>query len=375
MPGTRTLAAVFEDVHLQTIEHFAAAPFEADRWKKGLQGLADIGGGSGAQLLGFSPTSGIGFDWIAGIPQEALDEFEARDGANPKVNPRAVVVNGAPLLQPICDYDLLDERTRSHHPFYQDFLKRVDASFECSGALYRKGDFQAAAIVLRSERTGHTDVEDVRRIASVFPAISTSIRLQLHLENQGVLAAAGALGALTMLAVFCDAWGHIVGMSVPAEQMLHEAKTLRVRAGVLEATDVTANRNLRSALRLANSKNSEEKSRAYDFKVRLAADGTYLRVAPLPRTSNIFGCGASAIVLVQMPKPVGTNYLQSSFSFSPSEADIARLLAEGATLDAIADQRGVTVATVRAQLKSVFSKAGVHRQAELVSIIKKSVLD
>jgi DNA-binding CsgD family transcriptional regulator len=61
--------------------------------------------------------------------------------------------------------------------------------------------------------------------------------------------------------------------------------------------------------------------------------------------------------------------LRFRFRLTPAEARIALGIAEGATLAAIAEARGVSVSTARTQLKSVFAKTNVHRQAELVALL------
>ncbi|GAM96972.1 hypothetical protein U91I_00593 [alpha proteobacterium U9-1i] len=49
-----------------------------------------------------------------------------------------------------------------------------------------------------------------------------------------------------------------------------------------------------------------------------------------------------------------------------AEASVATAIADGFTVDEIAKQRKASVATVRSQLQTVFSKAGVRRQSDLV---------
>ena len=61
--------------------------------------------------------------------------------------------------------------------------------------------------------------------------------------------------------------------------------------------------------------------------------------------------------------------VRSMFRLSPAEADIAVQLAMGADLDEIAQKRGVSLNTLRAQLASAMGKAGVRRQAELVGAV------
>jgi DNA-binding CsgD family transcriptional regulator len=59
--------------------------------------------------------------------------------------------------------------------------------------------------------------------------------------------------------------------------------------------------------------------------------------------------------------------MASRWGFTPAECDVAGRLAAGADLGAIAAALGITLHTVRGHLKHLYTKAGVHRQAELVA--------
>lgn len=61
--------------------------------------------------------------------------------------------------------------------------------------------------------------------------------------------------------------------------------------------------------------------------------------------------------------------LQRLFGLSEAEAQVTVQLAGGATLERIAAARGVSVDTVRAQMRSVFHKTGMHRQGELICAV------
>lgn len=61
--------------------------------------------------------------------------------------------------------------------------------------------------------------------------------------------------------------------------------------------------------------------------------------------------------------------LERLFSLTRTEAEVTVRLAQGESPEAIASARGVSVETVRGQLRSVFSKTGTHRQGELVCLL------
>ena len=66
--------------------------------------------------------------------------------------------------------------------------------------------------------------------------------------------------------------------------------------------------------------------------------------------------------------------VRSLFDLTPSEARVARGLAIGDSLDAIADGGGVTRNTVRAQLRQVMDKTGCTRQSEVTALMSNVAL-
>jgi DNA-binding CsgD family transcriptional regulator len=63
--------------------------------------------------------------------------------------------------------------------------------------------------------------------------------------------------------------------------------------------------------------------------------------------------------------------LRVAFGLTPSEARIARAVADGTWLADVADTQGITLATARNHLKRIFAKMDVNRQAELVAKVHR----
>jgi DNA-binding CsgD family transcriptional regulator len=57
------------------------------------------------------------------------------------------------------------------------------------------------------------------------------------------------------------------------------------------------------------------------------------------------------------------------FNLTPGEWRVARQLATGASAQSIAREHGVALSTVRSQIRTLFDKVGVKRQAELVATL------
>lgn len=67
--------------------------------------------------------------------------------------------------------------------------------------------------------------------------------------------------------------------------------------------------------------------------------------------------------------------LSELFNLTKAESALALLLTRGLTLAEASEQLFISQHTARAQLKSIFAKTGVARQAELIRLIVKSVAD
>jgi DNA-binding CsgD family transcriptional regulator len=63
--------------------------------------------------------------------------------------------------------------------------------------------------------------------------------------------------------------------------------------------------------------------------------------------------------------------LAQAFGLTPAEADVAIGIASGRTLAQIAVDRHVKIGTVRAHLKTVFSKTHTHGQADLTRVLTR----
>jgi DNA-binding CsgD family transcriptional regulator len=88
--------------------------------------------------------------------------------------------------------------------------------------------------------------------------------------------------------------------------------------------------------------------------------------------------GAASLLLViatiARPQIVSARILQDLFDLTPAEARVARGIAAGKTTRDLAAEAGLAVGTVRQQLKSVFGKTGVSRQADLVGLLLGGML-
>lgn len=98
-------------------------------------------------------------------------------------------------------------------------------------------------------------------------------------------------------------------------------------------------------------------------------DGTWFATA-VPLHGN---SGPVLLRLVAMHQACAgvCDRLRRLFGLTQAEAQITAQLASGCSVECIADERGVSVDTVRAQMRSIFQKTGLHRQGELICAVGK----
>ncbi|PPC97432.1 MAG: LuxR family transcriptional regulator [Methylocystis sp.] len=94
----------------------------------------------------------------------------------------------------------------------------------------------------------------------------------------------------------------------------------------------------------------------------------------IPVTGNardLFGGGLGVLTITHLTRPAALDaaLVQSLFDLTPTEARVAGSLAEGLSLDQIAQRHKVKLSTVRSQVKSVFAKTGANRQSQIIALL------
>lgn len=101
--------------------------------------------------------------------------------------------------------------------------------------------------------------------------------------------------------------------------------------------------------------------------------GLVLKPVPTPEWSEEPRRLAAFISDPQRQVATSRQIIRRLFGFTNAEAALAMQLAQGLSVTEAAEALAISPHTVRAQLKSIFSKTGVSRQAELIRLVVKSV--
>jgi len=166
---------------------------------------------------------------------------------------------------------------------------------------------------------------------------------------------------------------HVMTMNEEAERMVSAGNGLRVCRQRLTAEHAGEAANLERLILEATATSKGQGFHAGGAMTisRLNRPALELLVTPIRSTYGSSG-GIATLVFIHDPAKVRRpppEMLRGFYHLTPAECRVALLLGDGHSTSQIAEMLGVTNNTVRTQIKSIFSKTGVKRQSQLVSLL------
>ncbi|TNF36398.1 MAG: helix-turn-helix transcriptional regulator [Gammaproteobacteria bacterium] len=223
---------------------------------------------------------------------------------------------------------------------------------------------------------------DRELVAALIPHIHQAVTLQSRIartqSERDVYA--NAFGQLSLGAIILDEQGAVLHVNEAAEAIMAKPAQITVKAGQLQVGNRQQNqafRDIVDEVMAAHRRSEPSFVRVFRLEKSDSLAGIGLLVRPLPRGALPEGQEVPAVAIfisdpeTQRAAPV--HILTQLFGFTPAEASLALLLANGLTLDEAATELDVSRNTVKSHLSAVFAKTGVNRQTQLVQLILKSV--
>jgi DNA-binding CsgD family transcriptional regulator len=193
-------------------------------------------------------------------------------------------------------------------------------------------------------------------------------------QDARVLHRDAALGTELMeqlgLAVFAlDRHSRVVFVNAAAESALRATTSLKLEQGRLVASTAADNVGLQAAIgRVAKTRQGESLA----LPATSGAPPTiFLSITVLPRKDMraVFGDATMLITARRRGTTalVSARQLRQAFGLSAAEAAVAEALISGTAPDAYASNAGVSIATVRTQLRAIYEKTRTRTQTEAVA--------
>ena len=263
---------------------------------------------------------------------------------------------------------------------YQDYMQPQGLAPEwpiCHVISRDKGHPLAGMVIFRREDGPPIGDEELGLLDLLVPHLARAYAIYCRIGDvrQERRALSEVVDRLPMGVILLDANGVVVQKNRSADRILALEDGLAICERRPHVDNAREERTLRTLIANAVKASTHSGTSPGDVMAVTRPSGRRafpLMVGPLLAASphNISG-EAKAIVFVADPEgsPVTTTeVLETLYGLTRAEAALVRLIAKGRSLDEVAAERGVTIHTVRSQLKQVFSKTETSRQGELVHL-------
>ena len=253
--------------------------------------------------------------------------------------------------------------------------------FYVGGAQFVDNETHTAGIaILRDKDAGAWSDGELRVINEILPHLKRALNIHsefthLRLKQDALLK---GLDRLVIGLILYDRHAQPVYINPTAKAIIKQHPALQMHEGDMLLIDPEAEKNLRKTI-IDTAEIDPDDS----WKQSVAIGVTHPDAeAPLPLlvtpmhahliTSDLDYEGAKVAVFLSDPnldQPISIDNLVSVYNLTPSEAQVAISLANGHSIDKIANSSHHSAHTIRSQLKSVFRKTGVSRQSELIKLL------
>lgn len=359
------------------IQAIYRGPLETQLWQSFLNLIRDAVGGNYATLLLRPPREGD-----AGVVLNALlashAVYSAYNDTYFALDPFVDLPSGdvATLQEYVPSQQMVDS------DYYQHYLKPIDV-FHIMGADLRDTDGMLTRLrITRPRSASDFGASEKALIRALLPHLQIAITLHnriKHTETERAIFE-DAIDHLEVGTIILDEHARVLRTNQAAQTLLAARAELRIVDGRLNVggrEDNIAFRQLVEEVMDAHRRSIPGCVRAFRVQRDSSRAPLGLLIRPLPMPDAPDG-GATPSVAIFISDPerrreAPVHVLRELFEFTPAEAALALLLANGLTLDEASDELGITRNTAKSHLSSIFSKTGVTRQPKLVQLILKSV--
>jgi DNA-binding CsgD family transcriptional regulator len=350
------------------IDEIYEAAILPEKWQPILDQLAEMANAEGTLLFAAGPGAPR---WLSSAAIESTIAEWTRSRwylDNPR-GQRLVPINEPRFLT---DFDALTIEEIDASDYYTEFMRPRGLGW-CVGTSIRSpsGDTLVFSIE-KAHVNGPVPRAVAEKLDELRPHLARAALLSGRLGLDRVKTAVTTLDVIGLPAAGLTATGRVIS----ANNRFLACAGIGIGAGdIVQFQSKPAQALLMEAI--SNVSNSQTA-----FGRSIPVGGTKLEppfvahVIPLRGAGLDVFTGSMSIIFITSLVPNSSpapELLQALFDLTPAEARLASQLTTGKSVEQIALSSRLSLNTIRTQLKSVFSKTGVQRQAELVSLLGGTV--
>lgn len=261
---------------------------------------------------------------------------------------------------------LVPERTYERSRIYNEWTRPMgDDTFRCLGGVIQRGDTIGHIGLHRGRAQKSFDDRERAAVQQCIDHIGRmfDIRHRLDRASRQERSLQATLDLVEHAIFTLNMAGRLIHCNAQGESMLRRQDALFLRQRHLFARDGQSDAALQTALRAAAAR---EGTQAGALFVQRARGLPYML-----SVSAIWSDDERQIVLIATDPGIHdaslASRLRALHGLTRAEAEIVVALCEGKALEDVSQERGVAMATVRTQMKAIYSKTDCRRQSELVA--------
>ncbi len=352
------------------IDDIYAAALGDQRWETALDGLRSTVGVRMATLLSFDDAArvpaieqaaGDDASWVAACYHTYNTEFYRYDPVVP-------VAGNWPAGRWFEDVKHLSPLQRTHGVFYQEFLRPYGLGSISGLYIHREAGGGAFLSVQSGPESQGLSGDQRRAIEIMGTHISRALRIQARIGEleARVAAAESALDAIPVPVFLLGAHRELRYTNRAADQLIAAEPAMRIVNGRFAPEGCVDDAQWRHAFECGGL-----------LLRRATGEPLLLALMPIPEQSRLLRerPGVAALMTAaDLRSPAArAQRLRVFYGLSSAEADLAVLLCcDGLSPQECAALRGVSIGTVRAQIKSIYAKTDVARAAQLTSLVMQT---
>lgn len=272
----------------------------------------------------------------------------------------------------VIEHDLATDEERKRLRHYNDlYLRWGFPGFAMIGFKFQGKNWGVP--LLRDKRQGHFAPGEREELGDLAPHFRRMLQLTERLDRERLAVGMDVIECLRGGAILMSGEGRVLAMNAKAEAFLGDG--LQVRNGILDAQDPTA-RPLLYRLVTAGRTAARPSARASDRVVirRPAARPLVVEAFPIRGlVADAFGLFGSLLIVTDLDESLvpAVEDVARILELTPAEARLVVRLCEGSGVSAAAAELGISAHTARSYAKTIFSKTGTNRQAQLVALAQR----
>ena len=274
------------------------------------------------------------------------------------------------------------EKVRQDHPFYYRLiLKPNDIGFISAINIYNDDEWHVGIGLHRSFSAQPFSEQDCHTLKLLYPHFKRALRIhrEFHRLRTRQQSLHEALSRFMIGLIILGPDGRMTYQNPVAERLMADHGGLTLHNGKPKAHFANENQCLQNLIRqqlemdASNVANQTEALGVHhpDREMNLNVIVTSLKGNNEPDSEQQ---GHLALYLSDPDSALNlpATAVQSLYNMTPKEANVAIALANGLSPSQISEHHGVSVDTVRSQLKSIYSKMGVNKQQDVIRVLLSS---